>query len=91
MTEVDQGGGVGEAVMEDHWGSPEREKEVTVQPRAVADLQIRLPGGGGLVGLGWEGRETDRGNRCRRRRRCVFWTLGLRFGCEEGRLTTRLA
>ena len=46
VTEVDQGGGVGEAVMEDHWGSPEREKEVTVQPRAVADLQIRLPGGG---------------------------------------------
>lgn len=43
MTEVDHEGGVGEEVMEDQLGAPEREKEVTSQPRETADLQIRLP------------------------------------------------
>lgn len=43
VTEVDHEGGVGEEVMEDQLGAPEREKEVTSQPRETADLQIRLP------------------------------------------------
>lgn len=29
------------------WGAPEREREVTVQERALADLQMREPGEGG--------------------------------------------
>ena len=45
-TEVDQGGGVGEEVTADQVGSPEREMEVTVQPREMADLQMREPGEG---------------------------------------------
>ena len=44
MTEVDHGGGVGEEVTEDQLGAPEREKEVTSQPRETADLQMRVPG-----------------------------------------------
>lgn len=44
-TAVDQDGGFGEEVMEDQTGVPEREMEVTVQERAVADLQMREPGG----------------------------------------------
>ncbi len=40
---MDHDGGVGEDVMEDQLGAPEREKEVTSQPRATADPQIRLP------------------------------------------------
>lgn len=43
MTEVDHEGGVVEEVTEDQLGAPEREKEVTSQPREMADLQIRLP------------------------------------------------
>lgn len=43
-TEVDQGGGVGEEVTADQVGSPEREMEVTVHPREMADLQMREPG-----------------------------------------------
>lgn len=40
---MDQGGGVGEEVTADQVGSPEREMEVTVQPREMADLQMREP------------------------------------------------
>lgn len=77
--------------MEDHWGSPEREKEVTVQPRAVADLQIRLPGVGGLVGfeggMGWdgEGRGGD-GPRKPLPPQTTMRFLDIGFGsCGEGR------
>lgn len=35
---------MGEEETEDQVGSPEREIEVTVQPRDTADLQIRDPG-----------------------------------------------
>lgn len=42
---MDQSGGVGEEVTEDQVGGPEREMEVTVQPRETADLQMRVPGG----------------------------------------------
>lgn len=44
--ELDQEGGVGEEVTADQVGSPEREIEVTVQPRAAATLQMREPEGG---------------------------------------------
>jgi hypothetical protein len=43
-------GGVGEEDMEDQWGVPEREMDVTVQPRWAAALQMRLPRGG-LAGV----------------------------------------
>lgn len=42
-TEVDHGGGLGEDVTADQVGGPEREMEVTVQPRETATLQIREP------------------------------------------------
>ena len=42
-TDVDQGGGSGDEVTEDHEGAPERETEVTFQEREAADLQIREP------------------------------------------------
>ena len=42
-TEVDHGGGAGEEVTADQVGSPEREMEITVQPRETADLQMREP------------------------------------------------
>lgn len=43
LTSADQWGATGDEVTEDHVGSPEREIEVTCQPRAVAALQMRLP------------------------------------------------
>jgi hypothetical protein len=43
LTEVDQGGAAGEDVTDDQTGSPEREIDVTSQPRATADLQMRDP------------------------------------------------
>ena len=43
-TSFDQAGGVGEDVMEGQWGVPEREIDVTVQPRWAAARHIRLPG-----------------------------------------------
>ena len=43
-TEVDQGGATLDDVTDDQAGSPEREKEVTSQPRPMATLQMRLPG-----------------------------------------------
>ena len=42
-TDEDQGGASGEDVTESHEGSPERETEVTSQPRATADLHILEP------------------------------------------------
>lgn len=48
-TEVDQGGGLGEEETEDQTGAPERETDVTVQEREIADLQIREPGEEGGV------------------------------------------
>ena len=48
-TDVDQGGASGEAITEDQEGSPEREMDVTSQPRATADLQIREPFGEKMV------------------------------------------
>ena len=39
----DQVGATGEEVTEDQVGSPEREMDVTCQPRAAAALQMRLP------------------------------------------------
>lgn len=55
---MDQGGGLGEEETEDQEGAPERETEVTVQEREVADLQIREPEVGGDVSLceGYGGR-----------------------------------
>jgi hypothetical protein len=44
LMSVDQVGATGEEVTEDQVGSPERDMEVTCQPRAAAALQIRLPG-----------------------------------------------
>ena len=43
MTEVDHGGALGEDVMADQIGSPERLMEVTSQPRPTATLHIRDP------------------------------------------------
>jgi len=43
LTSEDQVGATGEEVTEDQVGSPEREMEVTCQPRAAAALQMRLP------------------------------------------------
>lgn len=39
----DQSGGVCEEETEDQWGVPEREMEVTVQPRWAAARQMRVP------------------------------------------------
>ena len=43
---MDQDGGVGDDDTDDQTGSPERLRDVTAQPLATADLQIREPGGG---------------------------------------------
>lgn len=43
-TEADHGGGSGEEVILGQCGAPERERERTVQERAVADLHMREPG-----------------------------------------------
>ena len=83
-TEVDQGGGLGEEETEDQTGAPERDTDVTVQEREIADLQIRDPGEEGGVSLceGYGGCFVEvcvidwnwvyRGSRCRRRR-LSFW------------------
>jgi len=50
LTSEDHVGATGEEVTADQVGSPEREMDVTCQPRAVAALQMRLPG----IGLVYE-------------------------------------
>lgn len=51
FTSEDQVGATGEEVTADQVGSPEREMDVTCQPRAAAALQIRLPEGDVLAWL----------------------------------------
>lgn len=41
---MDHSGALGEDVMEDQWGVPERDIEVTVHPRWAAARHMRLPG-----------------------------------------------
>lgn len=43
-TDVDHGGGTEDDVTDDQVGSPEREIEVTSQPRPTATLHMRVPG-----------------------------------------------
>ena len=43
LTDVDQGGALDEEVTADHVGSPERDMDVTSQPRPTATLHIREP------------------------------------------------
>lgn len=53
-TDFDHGGALGEDVMVDQVGSPEREMEVTSQPLPTATLHIREPGDGSVVLAMWK-------------------------------------
>lgn len=76
LTSDDQVGATGEEVTEDQAGSPEREMEVTCQPRAAAALQMRLPEICVSAGArSNEVREAYRGSHCRQQRRFSLWLL----------------
>lgn len=79
-TEVDHAGAMGEEETADQMGSPERDIEVTDQPREVAMRQILDPESEESQCKVWakrgqigerpgQRRGTYRGSRCRRRRR----------------------
>lgn len=80
VTDDDQDGGSGEDETLDQCGVPERESEVTVQPRPTAARQMRDPGGcKSTRTINWEGHSgapvrgavacTYRESHSRRRRR----------------------
>ena len=50
---------MGEEVTEDQIGAPEREIEVTAQPREMAEAQIREPGKKLMKSWGGEGERTE--------------------------------